>query len=227
MKLKLTQKREETADCTTFIFEPEQEINWQPGQFLQYDLPDSKADDRGEKRFFTIASAPFEKYIQITTRFVPGDGSSFKQDLKKLEVGAEIEAVSGPAGGFTVDDPNKNYVFLAGGIGITPFRSILVQLDYEQKPLNVVLLYANRDNDIVFKSEFDQLAQKHSEFKVDYIIDPQRIDTEKIKSSVLNLESSVFYLSGPKPFVDGMKANLEQLQVSADQIKTDYFPGYN
>jgi len=227
MKLKLTQKKQETSDCITFIFKPEQEITWQAGQFLQYDLPDSKADERGEKRFFTIASAPFEKNIQITTRVVPGDGSSFKQDLQKLEVGAEIESISGPAGSFTLDDPEKNHVFLAGGIGITPFRSILLQLDHEQKPLKIIMLYANRNSEVVFKDEFDQLAKNHPELKIDYVIDPERIDVEKIKSLVPDLQTPIFYLSGPKPFVDWMKSNLEQLNVPTDQIKTDYFPGYN
>jgi glycine betaine catabolism B len=227
MKLKLIQKKPETSDCMTFIFQPDSPLEWQPGQFLQYEIPEAQPDERGPKRFFTIASAPFEDQVQLTTRFVPGDGSSFKQDLQKLTEGSEIEVLSGPNGSFTIDDPGKSFVFMAGGIGITPFRSILLDLDHNQKPLNIILLYANRNDEIVFKEEFEELAKKHPELKIHYVIDPQRIDVATIQSSVPELKTPIYYLSGPKPFVDGMKSNLEQLQIPVEQIKTDYFPGYD
>src|SRR5260221_9168282 len=102
MKLKLIQKKQETSDCISFIFKAEEPLVWQPGQFLQYTLPHKTVDDRGEKRFFTIASAPFEQHIQVTTRFALEKGSSFKNNLHQLEVGQEIEA-TGPNGSFTLD----------------------------------------------------------------------------------------------------------------------------
>lgn len=226
MKLKLIQKKPETSDVTSFILQPETPIEWKAGQFLQYTLPHENSDDRGEKRFFTISAAPFEGHVSITTRFAPEKGSSFKNALKNLTEGTQIEA-NGPNGSFTVDDPNQNLVFMAGGIGITPFRSILLELDHNQQPINVTLLYANRNEEIAFKAEFDGLIQKHPNLKIDYIIEPQRIDIATIQNAVPDLLSCFFYLSGPKPFVDAMKTNLEQLKVSVEQIKTDYFPGYS
>ncbi len=225
MRLKLIQKKPETSDCITFVFQPEQPISWKPGQFLQYTLPHQNPDDRGEKRFFTIASAPYENHIQVTTRFTLEKGSSFKNNLHKLNVGDEIET-QGPNGSFSLEDPDKSHVFLAGGIGITPFRSILLQLDHDQNPLNVTLLYSNRNEEIIFKNEFDGLAKKHPELKIHYIIEPQRIDLAAIQSPISDLQSPTYYLSGPKPFVDAMKTNLEQLKIPTEQIKTDYFPGY-
>lgn len=233
MKLKLIGKKQEASDCISFIFQSESPIEWKAGQFLQYTIPETEPDERGEKRFFTIATAPFEKHIMVTTRFIPGNGSTFKKHLQKMEVGAEIEAIGGPSGSFTIEDsaavdgPEKPYVFMAGGIGITPFRSIILELAHNNQPINVMLLYANRNGEIVFKGELEPLREKHPQFKIEYAIDPQRVDVEFIKLKVSDLPGKFFYLSGPKPFVEGMKSNLEQLQIPKGQIKTDYFPGYN
>ena len=108
-------------------------------------------DDRGVERFFSIASAPHEKHVMVTTRFAP-KSSSFKKALRNLRPGDAIEAHD-LEGDFVVDDAEKTFVFIAGGIGITPFRAILLDLDYNKKPLNVQLLYANRDNDFPYRKE--------------------------------------------------------------------------
>ncbi len=225
MKLKLIQKKPETSDCITFIFQLEQPLDWQPGQFLQYTLPDPQADDRGEKRFFTNAAAPFEQVVRLTTRFTPEKGSSFKNNLQKLAVGQTIETQS-PNGSFVIDDPNKQYIFIAGGIGITPFRAILLDLEHNQKPLNVTLLYANRNNEIVYRDELEGLKNARPNLQIHYIIDPQRIDEQLISQKVPDFKQKVFYLSGPKPLVEAMEKTLADLGVAKEQIKTDYFPGY-
>jgi ferredoxin-NADP reductase len=226
MKLTLKEKRQETSDCTSFIFEPEEAISYKGGQFFQYTIEDPQSDDRGTKRFFTNAAAPFEQKVMITTRFASEKGSTFKANLEKMEVGQTIDA-KGPFGEFTLDEIEKSYIFIAGGIGITPFRSILLQLDHDKQPLNVTLLYANRNQEVVFKEELDSLAAKHSDFKVHYIIDPQRIDTQTLQSLISNLQTPIYYLSGPKPLVQAMEQTLAKLNIPSEQIKTDYFPGYS
>ncbi len=225
MDLTLVSKRQETPNCTSFIFKSEPQMEWKAGQFLRYELKNPKPDERGTTHYFTVSSAPFEKNIMLTTKFVPGDGSTFKKDLQKLEIGGKVKA-KGPDGDFVIEDPSKEYVFIAGGIGITPFRSILLQLDYQNSPFNIVLLYANRDQNIVFRSELDELVKKHPEFKVHYVIDPERITPELIRQLAPDFAKKIFYISGPEPMVESFEKELQQMGIAEENIIRDYFPGY-
>ncbi len=212
MRLTLIDKIQETSDVISFIWQTEKPLTWVAGQFLQYNLGD-------EKRYFTISSAPHEQNIMLTTRF-SDPGSDFKKALKNMPIGQTIEATD-PHGSFTLEDPSKNYVFLAGGIGITPFRAILLDLAHHKKPINITLLYANRDQNIVFKEELEKLLPVH------YFIDPDRIDEKAILSTVYRLPSTVYYISGPEFFVLNMERLLSNLGVPPENIKRDYFPGYD
>src|SRR6185436_15731863 len=111
-------------------------------------------------RWFTIASAPCEHHVMVTTRFASKQGSSFKKALKALKPGGSIE-VSDLDGDFVLGDPRKQYVFIAGGIGITPFRSILKQAAHAGKRLHVTLLYANRNKVAAYKKELEALAKRN------------------------------------------------------------------
>jgi ferredoxin-NADP reductase len=225
MKLKLVDTYQETKDVKSFIFEPEQPISWEAGQFLYYTLPHNKEDDRNDKRWFTNSAAPSEKHVMITTRLSTDHGSSFKKALNNLKVGDEIEA-DAPEGDFTLGDPSRNYVFIAGGIGITPFRSILVEADSKDQKLKVHLLYANRTDDIPFRQELDALAAKNPGLEIDYIIDPEKIDEEKMKAAIAKDEDPIIYVSGPEPMVESLNDDLKKLGVMEDHLKTDYFPNY-
>lgn len=224
MKLKLTEKKTVTPDVTSFIFEPQEPLSWQAGQFLHYVLHHEPTDDRGSDRWFTISAAPFEGHVMITTRFSE-KSSSFKQKLQSLAIGKSIE-VSYKEGDFILEDPNKQYVFIAGGIGITPFRSMLVQMYHDQQPINVTLLYANRDNNIVFKEELEAIAEKNPNFKIHYILSPEHVDEAKIRELVPDLTTPLFYISGPEPMVDNLGEMLKKMGIAEDHIKQDWFPGY-
>ncbi len=223
MQLKLVSKKVEVPNVISFIFEGD--LTFKPGQFMRYHLEDPKPDERSFNRFFTIASAPHERHIQLTTRFVPDNGSSFKKDLRHLQIGERIEA-SGPSGEFVVEDPNLNYVFIAGGIGITPFRSIVKDLDHRGLPINITLLYANRNSEIIFKEELEEIAAKNPNFKIHYFIEPERIDEAAIRSVVADLSVPIFYVSGPEPMVEAFEKVLFEMGVLDEHIKRDYFPGY-
>lgn len=227
MQLKLLEKRQETSDCFSFIFENLDQVSWQAGQYLRYKIENEQADDRKVTRYFTIAAAPFEGHFQLTTRFVSEKSSTFKIDLQKLEMGSVIEA-SGPFGDFTLENPEegKKYCFIAGGIGVTPFRSILLQLDHEQKPFDITLLYANRSEEVVFRSELDQLASRNSGLKIHYVINPNKIEDSDIQAVVADFANTVFYVSGPEPMVKGLSETLIKLGANEETIKTDFFPGY-
>ncbi|HWA52351.1 MAG TPA: FAD-dependent oxidoreductase [Patescibacteria group bacterium] len=224
MKLKLVSKRQEILDVTTFIFEPQEKIKWIAGQYLHWVLHHEPTDDRGSDRWFTISSAPFEKEIHITTRFNKERSSSFKNKLFSLEIGKSIEN-SYLEGDFIVTDPNKKYIFLAGGIGITPFRSIIKQLDHDKLPINVDLLYANHDQNIVFKKELEEISKRNPNFKITYIFSPEHIDENKIKQ-IVSFQNKIIYVSGPELMVEDLIKMLKEIGIKEENIKGDWFPNY-
>ncbi|HEX5370172.1 MAG TPA: FAD-dependent oxidoreductase [Dehalococcoidia bacterium] len=224
MYLQLLEKKQELEDVTSFIFEPETPLDCRAGQYLHYVLHHLPTDDRGSDRWFTNSAAPFENNIRITTRFNE-KGSSFKKVLRELEVGGWIE-ISVIEGEFTLEEPEKQYVFLAGGIGITPYRSIIAQLAHEKKPINITLIYANRDGNIVFKEELDGIARDNPNFKIHYLIAPEFIDETRIRELAPDLSTNLFYISGPEPMVEALSGTLKKMGIDESHIKEDSFPGY-
>lgn len=226
MKLRFVESKNVTDDVKSFIFEPEAGLSWKAGQYMHYLFPHSNEDDRGHERWFTNSAAPFEKHIIISTRIASEKVSSFKHALASLKPGDEIEA-DGPEGDFTVEDQDRNYIFVAGGIGITPFRSILAEADHQRIKLKATLLYANRNSDVTFKDELEQFAAHNPNLKIKYLIDPEKIDQQLLKEQISAVENPYVYVSGPEPMVKGLAAQLEQLGFAKENIKTDDFPGYD
>ena len=225
MKLKLTARKREVPGVVSFIFKPAKPIVWQAGQYLHYVLNHAPTDDRGSDRWFTIASAPYERHVMVTTRFAGAKGSTFKKTLKDLKVGDSVE-ITDVDGDFTVTDPKKEYVFIAGGIGITPFRSILMQAAHKGTPLRVTLLYANRNRQVTYKKELESLCRRNPNLIVNYILSPERIDKETIQKLVPDLKKSLVYVSGPEPMVENVGKMLEKMGVPKNHIKQDWLPGY-
>lgn len=227
MKIQYKDSQPVVDNIKTYVFEPLQPVTWQAGQFIHYALPHDKADDRGDERWFTISSAPFEKDIWITTRWFDDTASTFKKSLDQLAAGDVIE-VDDPDGDFIETDADNNYVFVAGGIGITPFRSILTQLDHEGKPIHVELLYANRNEaTIPFKAELEALSQKHQDFNITYFSGDNKIDEAVLRSFGEKLDDPHYYISGPEPMVEAFKTTLETIGIDESHVKLDYFPGYD
>jgi ferredoxin-NADP reductase len=224
MKFTLSATKQEASDTFSFIFAPEEPLQWKAGQLLRYVLNHPNPDDRGVERFFSIASAPHEEHVMLTTRFA-SKSSSFKKALKNLRRGDAVEAHD-LEGDFVVDHRKKTFVFIAGGIGITPFRAILLDLEHNKKPLNVQLLYANRDNDFPYRKELEALRRRHPEFRIDYVVSPNRIDEKSIPQLVPDIQKPMFYVSGPEPMVESMDKTLKKIGVSKKRIKNDFFPGY-
>ena len=225
MKLKLAAKKTESPGVVSFIFKPDEPLTWKAGQFLHYVLNHAPTDDRGSDRWFTIASASYERHVMLTTRFAPKQSSTFKKTLKALKVGNSIE-VSDLDGDFIVGDARKQYVFLAGGIGITPFRAILKEAAHAGTPLHATLIYANQAKVAAYKEELETMARRNANFKIHYLFSPQRIDKETVKKLVPDLKKPHFYVSGPEPMVEGVGKMLQKMGVPKKQIKQDWFPGY-
>lgn len=236
LELTLQEVKNESLYAKTFKFVlNQQDFNYQAGQYLTIDLP--VEDTRGKRRPFTISSSPTEKgFVTITTR--PGP-SPFKQALNSLDLGSRIVSKA-PFGNFVLpSDTSKPLVMLAGGIGITPFRSMIKFACDTQLPLAITLLYSNRTpGDIPFKTEFDNLRHLNHHFKPIYTISEAEgsagkwnglvgfIDEKMIGENVPDLENSIFYVCGPPGMVETMLEHLKKMSIPDDRTRFEKFSGY-
>jgi ferredoxin-NADP reductase len=225
MKLKLTAKKPESPDVVSFTFQPDAPLVWKAGQFLHCVLHHEPTDNRGSDRWFTIASAPFERHVMITTKFARKKGSTFKQAFHALKIGESIE-LSDVSGDFIINDKRRDHVFIAGGIGITPFRSILKTMAHAGTALRVTLLYANHGKHVVYKKELETVAKQNPNLAIHYLFSPERISPDAIKQRVPDLKKPLFYVSGPEPMVESVGEMLKKLGVPKKHLKQDWFPGY-
>jgi ferredoxin-NADP reductase len=245
MKIRLVRRQPETHNIESFFWQPldpdgqPTKMEFKAGQFLKWNLRDDNPDERGNSRFFTISASPTEPELRNTTKFNP-EGSSFKKALAALSIGDEID-VFGPMGPFILpENPAQPIVLVAGGIGVTPFRSMIKYLVDSAMTTPVQLLYACRsDQDIAFKAEFDMWAQQCPWLSVTYILsdppveplaDGGKVETEKLTGQrILDLTGSqagkLYYLSGPEPMVKALADELKAI-IGEESVKTDYFPGY-
>ena len=217
-KLRLQGKKPEAGNVETFIFETGG-LTWIAGQNQGYVISSLGPSEDENQRWFTIASAPFEGEIHISTRV---SQSGFKQALNSMNPGDTIECHT-LEGDFTWEDVGDPVVLVAGGIGSTPFRSILLQREFDGKPLNCKLLYYNRNEEVPFQDEFEALAAQHPEFKLQIIVG-ETIDAESILRHAPEGQSQTVLLSGPEPMVEAVGTQLKDRGV---HVKQDWFPGYD
>jgi len=221
MKAKFINLRHETGNAVSVFFDlPTNNYTWVPGQYiaLSFNENDGSHDN---KHWFTIASAPESKQIQITTR---DTGSAFKTRLKDLEAGTEV-FISAPEGDFTWRHTNLPIVFVAGGIGITPFHSMLESRFMNNQDVDAHLAYINRDENYVFKDKLEKYKTGMPSLKIDY--QTGKIDKELITNVVPNINQSLVYLSGPEPMVESVGAELITSGLNENQLIRDWFPGYD
>ena len=235
-KLTLVGVEEMAANCYDFVFASNRKVRFLPGQYLDWTLDVADPDNRGNRRPFTIASAPTENEIRLGVKFYPG-ASAFKQTLAKMQPGDVIYG-SHLAGEFTLPkDGDTKIAFLAGGIGVTPFRSMVQELLNKQTPRPIVMLYGNNSADeIAYAKLFDQ-AERELGIRTVYAVaddlPPDRrnvhrgfIDTAMIEREVPDYNDRTFYISGPRAMVMRFQRMLSELGVSRSRIKVDYFPGF-
>lgn len=221
--LKLIEKEQLSDNLWAFRFKPNIDLAWTPGQFVRVELPHDNPDDEGVRRFFTISSAPYEGIVQITTRI---SDSTFKQALAALPVGGDLLLLDMPDGDFVwEEESDRPLVFVAGGIGITPFRSMLRQRAHDNLPLAATLIYANRTDAIAFKDEFDGYADQDAAFTVHYLTG-ERLSAEKLHELVPGINGTLVYVSGPEPMVESIGNDLKAAGLPAERLKQDYFPNY-
>lgn len=236
LALTLKEKTRLAPDVYEFVFSAPHKFKFLPGQYMEWTLGHKESDARGVRRYFTLASAPTERTLRLGVKFYP-NASTFKRSMLALDKTTEILA-SQVAGDFVLPaDPRQRCVFLAGGIGITPFRSMIKYLLDIRQPRPIVLFYsAKRADELVYKDVFDR-AQQELGIKVVYsVTDPHnlpvswtgrvgRISPELIRTVVPDYRLSLFYISGPRGMVDSFKDTLRRLKTDKSHIKTDYFAG--
>jgi ferredoxin-NADP reductase/nitrite reductase/ring-hydroxylating ferredoxin subunit len=232
LSLKIS-KQEEIEDRRTF--------EYTAGQYAFLDIGNVYNDPKGPVRHFTIASSPTEEFILISTRI---RDSPYKKRLDSLQIGTEVK-VRGPLGKFTLhEDYSKPAIFLSGGIGVTPFRSMIKYATDKNLPIRIIMFDSNRnEQNILFRTDFENCSKTNENLRIIYTItDEQNVTVNKewngekgtIDVAMLkrhlepgDLEKSIFYICGPPAMLKAMQELLEQnLHVVPERIKVEEFTGY-
>ena len=233
LSLALTEIKTVARNTLEFSFKPHHSFTFKPGQYLEWALPHQKPDARGTRRYFTIASAPSESDVKLTVR-VSEPGSSFKAALQNMQPGDVIHATA-RNGEFVLPDTvaEEKFLFISGGIGVTPFRSqVKALLDSETKT-DAVHFYCNKQAaDIAYQDLFAS-AESVGVRTVHVLSDPDEgwegetgfIDSAMLKRQVPDYAERKAYISGPPGMVGAYRRLLKENGVPARNIITDYFPG--
>jgi ferredoxin-NADP reductase len=219
MNVKFVSIQPETKNVSTFRFRPEKPFKFIAGQFIELSVPHSGPDERGEKRWFTLSSAPSEEYVSITTRFSGDTASTYKKALFSSEIGTEF-TMSSPMGDFILPkNASIPVIFVAAGIGCTPFHSIVYDLQLCNIQRDITLIYAAKsEEDIAFKDTFEKLGESF------IALTDKRLQADQILK-IASPHSHV-YLSGPEPLVENLQDDLLGSGFQKRQLHTDFFPGY-
>ena len=233
--LTLAAIEQQANDVYDFVFKSDRKMTFRPGQYMEWTLGHQYADNRGNRRYFTIASAPTEDTVRLGVKFYT-PSSTFKRALASMKPGNTI-SVSHIAGGFVLPKDNKKkLVFIAGGIGITPFRSMIQYLLDTKDARLVTVLYANKTAaDVAYKNILDE-AQTELGIKTVYALSAEpkpvpgmingSIDAKLIQQEIPDYLERTFYISGPHAMVEAFVHTLTGMGVSRLKIKSDFFPGF-
>lgn len=234
---KLAGRQEIAEGAMAFHFEKPSGWTFEAGQAVDITLlTPSETDAEGNTRTFTIASAPYEKSLMVATRM---RDTAFKRVLKVMPVGAAVQ-MEGPAGDLTLHrDAARTAVFLAGGIGITPFRSIAFAAAREHLPHRIFLFYSNRrPEDAPFLAELQTLEKENPNCTLIATMTEMEkshrswhgetglIDREMLARYLKDAMSPVYYIAGPPEMVKGLHMMINESGVDEGDIRTEEFSGY-
>jgi ferredoxin-NADP reductase len=229
-------KKEQVAEGTmAFHFSKPEGFEFRAGQFADYTLIDPpETDEEGNTRGFSLVHAPFEPDLVAATRM---RDTAFKRVLRAMAIGSEIK-LDAPYGDFTLHKTEATpAVFIIGGIGVTPVRSMIAQATYDKTAHRITLLHASHTPaQLPLTADFEQLAKENPNFiylkiATDAAPDDWRgergpVDADMVKKYVTDLNAPIYYLSGPEGMVKAMRQLLVGMQVNEDNIRTEEFAGY-
>ena len=234
--IKLKNRNEVAAGTMAFHFEKPPGFTFVPGQAGDFTIPNPPENDaEGNKRSFSLAGAPYEEDIIIATRM---RDTAFKRSLKKIPLGTEL-IMDAPWGELVLDeDTTIPAVFLTGGIGITPIRSIVLQATREKRPQKLMLFYSNRHpEDAAFLDELIQAEKENPNYTCvptmtkmpdssSWKGETSKIDEALLKRHLGDLSKPVFYVSGPPEMVSAMQKLLRDAGVKDTNVRAEEFSGY-
>ena len=219
-----------TRDIISIRFTKPAEFDYSPGQFIFVTV--GSGDDEVTKHL-SISSSPTEGFLEVTKRLT---GHPFSNALAALKEGDKVR-LRGPFGKFTVAGEHKKIGMLSGGIGITPLRSMIKYACDKMLDIDIVLFYSNRhEESIAFEKEFEEMKKRFPKFNiVNTVTMPGpswkgitgRISADMIKKYMPDYLDRFFYISGPTRMVDSMLTLLKEMSIPEEQIKKEFFPGYD
>lgn len=225
MKVVYRRKTRQAENIYSFYFQPKLQVDYVAGQFIELFLPHSPADSRSIKRWFTLSSAPGEDLLAITTKF-DKISSSFKQTLKKLKPGQVVDMTM-PMGDFVLPKNLKyRMLFVVGGIGITPVRSMLTWLHLQNLSTKNRLIYATTDD----QQKIFVDSPAFSKTKIDFVGPKKavkRLSATYVLEIAKEFAADYIYLSGPEGLVEALTEDIRKKITPGVQLVTDYFPGYD
>ncbi|MBI5015467.1 MAG: FAD-dependent oxidoreductase [Deltaproteobacteria bacterium] len=234
---RLLDRREIAGELMTFRLERPAGYEFRAGQFCFLELPDlGFQGDRGLRRHLSLASSPTETDLLFGTR---KSQSAFKQTLAALPLGSPI-TIEEPRGSLALpEDPSRPLVFLAGGIGITPFRSLLRYAADSDTSHRVTLFYSNRrPEETLFLEDLLEIARGHDTLRVLATMTRMgessepwdgltgRLTAATIREHCPEWPESAFYLAGPPAMVETLEAVLQELGIDPSRIRPERFTGY-
>jgi ferredoxin-NADP reductase len=235
--LKLQDRLEVAERTVAFQFEKPASFTFKPGQYINLTLLDPpETDAEGNVRTFSIASAPGEHMLMVATRM---RDSAFKRVAGRMPLGTEVR-LEGPFGNLTLHaDATRPAAFLAGGIGITPFRSILVHAAKARLPHRLFLFYSNRrPEDAAFLDELQALQRENPNYTFigtmtamerserPWLGETGHVDQTMLARVLNGAARPIFYMAGPPQMVSGLHAVVKGAGVSDSDIRTENFTGY-
>ena len=234
MRATVAEKQEVAKGTLLVLFAVEDYPDYRPGAYFWVELPDrGHEDEKGLRRHISLVTSPTDKgVVGLATRL---RDSAFKQTLSELELGDEVE-VEEPKGSFLLpEDAGAEYVFVAGGIGITVFRSMLRYIADESLPYRVTLVYSNRDREsTAFLDELDGLERRIEGLRVILVMtdeetwegERRRLDAVVLGELVGGLEDKTFMIAGPPGMVEGVSDSLLAAGLPEDSVVAGKFSGY-
>lgn len=219
MKLIYQRQMELPGGVHSFAFTPKEAFTWEPGQSIRLELPTLYGP---EDHRFTIASAPHHGEVIITTRV---SKSLYKKALSSLEPGFEADAY-GLEGGFVWhDDVTQPKLFVASGLGITPYYAMLAHRAHHNLPIPATLLYAYRDDNIPYRDQLEKWQKAHPELRIQFL-PGVRMSAQQLTQLVPNLHEYHIYVAGPSRMVDIIcNALINEHHFPESQLQRDWFTG--
>jgi len=226
-----------SPDTYEFVFSSDRKLTFTPGQYLEWTLAHRHADSRGIRRYFTIASPPHDPYYRIGVKFYQ-PSSTFKKTLLSMKKGDGMVAAQ-LAGDFVLPrNAKKKLVFIAGGIGITPFRSMLEYLLEKKEKRDIVLIYSNKTIEDLAYVDLLSRADRELGIKIVPVFSnqtpallaknefPSVVDQQLIMREIPDYEDRLFYISGPHGMITAFTNLLKEVGIPRRHIKKDFFPGF-